>query len=179
MPSLFSIVDSITFVSCEEGENRYQCRRCGNTYDNKQKLIEHASTQHIVKSNTVFNCSLCQYSSIKQKKAIEHFEQFHNIVLETETMVFASFEEFEIWKRNKEQETCSSYINCHGSYKTNDFVKFKYFCHRSGLVRRQGKGVRRTRKSKKIGTFCPSRMEAIVKIDKCEVIFVKTHIGHN
>lgn len=93
-------------------------------------------------------------------------------------MIFASFEEFEVWKKSKEQETSSFYVSYHGSYKTNTFVKFKYFCHRSGVVRRQGKGIRRMKKSKKIDAFCPSRLEVIVKANKCEVVFVKTHVGH-
>lgn len=100
------------------------------------------------------------------------------MILETETITLASFEEFQVWKKNKEQETGSLFVSYHGSYKTNDFVRFKYFCHRSGIIRRQGKGIRRMKRSIKMDAFCPSRLDVIVKADRCEVILVKTHVGH-
>lgn len=173
-----NFIDSIAFIKCENGENKYQCRRCDNAYSNKQELIEHASIHYAMKSNKLFKCPLCPHESCKQKNAIKHLEETHKIILETETMVFASFAEFEVWKKTKEQETSTFYVSGHGSYKTNKFVKFKYFCHRSGVVRRQGKGIRRMKRSKKIDAFCPSKLEVVVKADKCEVVFIKTHVGH-
>lgn len=166
-------------MSREEGTNRYQCKKCGNIYDNKKELRQHAQLHFYVKHNKLFKCALCEHSSSEQKTAIKHLEEYHSMVLETETVIFATFEEFQVWKKEKEHEASSLYVSCHGSYKTNEFVRFKYFCHRSGSVRRQGKGIRRVKASKKINAFCPSRIEVMAKADKCEVIFVKTHVGHD
>lgn len=130
------------------------------------------------KSYQNFKCPLCQHDNNKQSNIIKHLEEYHSVTLEVETVKLSSLEEFQIWKKNKEQETSSLYVSYHGSYKTKSFVRFKYYCHRSGVVRRQGKGIRRMKTSHKIDAFCPSWMEVIVKADRCEVTFIKTHVGH-
>lgn len=168
----------IALALCEEGENKYQCKRCNHVYENRKALLEHTLVHLTIKPKKLYKCPLCQNISNTQKDAIKHLEDFHSVILETETIVLASFDEFQIWKKNKEQKSGSLYVSYHGSYKTNTFVRFKYFCHRSGVARRQGKGIRRMKTSNKIDAFCPSRMEVIVKADSCEVIFVKTHVGH-
>lgn len=177
-PKLCYYVSDSTTLIAYEIENKYKCRKCDNSYDKKEDLVEHV--QFHSKHSQLLKCPICpHHSSNNQKSAIKHLEESHNMVFETETIIFATFEEFNFWKKEKELETSSCFVSSHGSYKTNEFVRFKYLCHRSGSIRRQGKGIRRMKTSKKIDAFCPSRLEVTVRADKCEVIFVKTHVGHD
>lgn len=169
--------DDTVVVLREDGINKYQCKKCGGIYDNKKESIEHVRLHLHFKQNKLFKCALCEHNDSDRKGSINHLIEQHNVVLETETSVFANFEEFQKWKKEIEYENSALYVSSHGSYKTNDFVKFKYFCDRSG-AKRQTEGGRRMKASKKIDAFCPSRIEVRVKADKCEVTFVKTHIGH-
>lgn len=170
------VIDFFLVETCEE-TSVYYCKKCTNTFNSKTELIKHIAA-HEKQKNKNLKCAMCNYSSGEQKAALKHLEETHGFIPETETLTFASLDEFLAWKQEKERETSSLFTNSHGSYKTNDFVRFNYSCHRSGAVRRQGRGIRRIKASKKIDAYCPSRLEVIVRANECEVKFTKTHVGH-
>ncbi|VEN54487.1 unnamed protein product [Callosobruchus maculatus] len=80
-----------------------------------------------------------------------------------------------------ERETQSYFINEHGSYNTNSYIKFKYVCHRSGIFKSESKKIRhlKVQGSHKINGYCPEISGKILKNGICEVELVSQHIGHD
>ncbi|KAH1021840.1 hypothetical protein HUJ04_011325 [Dendroctonus ponderosae] len=125
-------------------------------------------------------CSMCQYIHYSTKKLILHFKEIHYIQIESGNMKLALFDDFPQWKYQFEKETTASFVNMHGSFKTQFYTKIKYTCNRSGDVRRKGNTLRhlKCRGSRKINVFCPASISVIIKNGQCEVDFIKTHVGH-
>lgn len=100
----------------------------------------------------------------------------------SEHMDFGTFEEFLEWKNNMEANSRSRFIQKTGKFSTKDNNKtvIKYFCHRSGNFFSKGKGLRhlKTQGSNKMNSFCPASLKIEIGKDKCKVIFINKHVGH-
>lgn len=140
-------------------------------------LLMHKKSHKVVKS---YSCTFCQHNEMTKEKLLSHYIVIHGIKMETENNMFSSFEEFQSWKCTIEKETLSSFVNAHGSYKTKNYIRIQYNCHRSGCFKSRGSGMRhlKTQGSNKINGYCPANMDVIIKMSKCEITFLKTHVGH-
>lgn len=54
-------------------------------------------------------------------------------------------------------------------------------CHRDGKYKPKGKNIRKIKSlgTNKIGSHCPARMDVIVEGNNVNVLYIKTHIGHD
>lgn len=163
-----------------------QCKICNKSFSHKHHYNNHKKVHDdeiTTDKKRTFKCYMCNYECNLKTMLHEHFEQHHNIKLIIRNVFFFSNkEEFNHWKNNLEQTTCSLYINNHGSYKcANGNLKITYECHRSRFYIPKGTGKRhlKCQGSKKNDGVCPSQLNVtILKNGMYEVSFVETHAGH-
>lgn len=166
--------------NCECGKN-FTLKKHFNAHRKKEHKETQSTPDNIVKNPNYKHCPLCDFSAKFRDEMIKHLEVIHNILFIEETHTFSSQADFLLWKRRKESDTNSKFIN----KGTQTFSKYKitYFdCHRSGFYIAKGKGSRslKTQGSVKINSFCPSRIKLkCFKHDgKCIIYFSNTHVGH-
>lgn len=96
---------------------------------------------------------------------------------------FPTFEKFTIWKKELEKASKAKLINRMGTrLNLNKTKRFNFFCHRSGIYRSRGKGLRhlKTQGTSKINGFCPAEIKAtVLKNGECKVVWNTTHVGHD
>lgn len=54
-------------------------------------------------------------------------------------------------------------------------------CHRDGKYKPKGKNIRKLKSlgTNKIGSHCPARMDVLVEGNEVNVLYIKTHVGHD
>lgn len=54
-------------------------------------------------------------------------------------------------------------------------------CHRDGKYKPKGKNIRKLKSlgTNKIGSHCPARMDVMVEGNEVNVLYIKTHVGHD
>lgn len=125
--------------------------------------------------NRSLKCGVCDTQGTKQFLDL-HYVEAHQINLNIESIKFINMSNFHDWKSAIEKENNCRYV---ASCGRRDKVE-RYICHRSGEFKSKSKGLRSLKRqgSKKIGSYCPSKMIVYKVGEMCDVKFVKTHIGH-
>lgn len=154
----------------------FQCKKCNANYKYKRTLWAHEVKAHERKKTKKIKplkCPKCPALVKKRNDMYRHFEMEHACFIEKENYEFQNNQEFDVWKKEVERKTNSSFL------KVNKTMTFQ--CHRSGTYEPAGKGIRRLKLSgsRKINGFCP----AMIKVEKqsehkVEVTYIKTHVGH-
>lgn len=122
-----------------------------------------------------FKCGICDVQGTKPQLDL-HYIDAHEININVENITFVNSDTFQEWKCAIEKENHCKYIAACGRKQNSE----RYICHRSGEFKSKSKGLRSLKKqgSKKIGSYCPSKIIVRKYGDMCDVTFVKTHIGH-
>lgn len=155
---------------------------CTKQFSHLRHLKYHQKS-HSMQSDTnklLLKCPIC-HNEFKKQTVFLHFEEKHNINLEIAVLQFPSAEEFNAWKVETEKNTKSSFVKPYTSYSTQDAKMTKYICHRSGNFTSKSKGTRhlKTQGSNKINGFCPAGLKVTEKNGVCDVLYTKTHVGHD
>ncbi|GFY69109.1 d-ribitol-5-phosphate cytidylyltransferase [Trichonephila inaurata madagascariensis] len=162
------------------------CFICSKNFTLNKNLYEHLRSKHKV-SPEVPGKILCSFQCGNKfrthKELRSHLENFHKQPVECETHEFHDYETFELWKKRFEETTGYGYtLRVSEKVLRSGVAKSHLICHRSGNRKSESTGQRRMKKagSSKIGTVCPSVMEVSRSLSdgKVNVIFWKTHIGH-
>lgn len=129
--------------------------------------------------NLNFACAMCDYRGGNYFDLTSHMTQLHNFKDDIEERDFKSMEEFKAWKECMEGKELVSFVKDRGVRKLVRGRKILFRCHRSGFVKRQGRGIRLEKKTCKIGAVCPARMEVLWKDDgSISLTWHKSHFGH-
>ncbi|CAL4121762.1 unnamed protein product [Meganyctiphanes norvegica] len=96
---------------------------------------------------------------------------------------FASFDDFEEWKKQEEERSIVRYIKSNsGSKITRSGMQHKYYvCSRSGKVRLTGKGIRKLKRqgSSKLNTRCTASIKADIHPSGLVTVkYCREHYGH-
>lgn len=167
--------------------SKFHCISCNKDFRDSFNLKRHLAFVHSPKSESIFQnktrCLLCS-KCFTRKEIYEHFLLSHEIKIEEENLEFNSWELFESWKIEMENETRSKYVKVRNVYKRKDGTTLNtFYCHRDGYVKiSKGRNLRRMKVfgSNKINGHCPSKL-----VVRCDVVgsvsvkFVKTHVGHS
>lgn len=166
---------------------KHKCKECNKKFNRLRDLKYHEKKHHNSMSvatpfsSSSHQCSLCHFQAPKVDLLV-HFKTEHDIEIKSEHMDFGTFEEFLEWKNNMEANSRSRFVQKTGKFSTKDNNKtvIKYFCHRSGNFFSKGKGLRhlKTQGSNKINGFCPASLKIEIGKDKCKIIFISKHVGH-
>lgn len=162
---------------------KYKCSFCRRQFNHINNLRFHERKFHsssVPTKKSTHQCPLCSLD-VTKKTFSEHFQDVHNIQIETENLEFRSVEEFTRWKESMENESKSKFVKERGSCKNKYFNEHYYVCHRSGYYVSEGKGIRRLKMtgSNKIDGICPAGFKVYETLNgKCSVSFRKTHVGH-
>lgn len=164
---------------------KYNCPICKKLFSNIFDFQSHKIDEHGMKERKSILkkiCPLCQYEGVSKSELINHFESIHNLSIMSETKSFSSFDEFIAWKTNEEKTTNMIYRNkLKNQFDFNSRKQIIYRCHRSGHFQPSGKGIRRLKSqgTNKINGYCPAEMSLkICDQNKCEVLWIKSHVGH-
>ncbi|XP_054287917.1 uncharacterized protein LOC129003643 [Macrosteles quadrilineatus] len=125
---------------------------------------------------------LCESRFLKHEELLLHITSIHAIDVERQSYDFQDYETFLLWKEQVEEQTTSRYVKTRGIRKCKDSETIIFSCCRSGHFKSRGKGLRhlKTQGTRKINYTCPARMNVKRFSDgKCEVVFIKTHLGHS
>ncbi|XP_065217431.1 uncharacterized protein LOC135843459 isoform X2 [Planococcus citri] len=174
----------VAHLSEIHGNNeRFECHTCGRKYSRKRNLKKHIIDTHqdrvhgTSKKKSRFYCVICNKLFQFRHQLEQHYQEFHEINFETETLKFSCKEDFLDWK--KKFEDCST---TRFSLSRKCKGKFVYVCHRSGLRKVKSCNRKRAhilRGSKKLHGVCPASITLHLNSDSsCVATFVKTHVGH-
>ncbi|XP_025018607.1 uncharacterized protein LOC107371466 [Tetranychus urticae] len=154
--------------------NNFVCGACQKTFSEKRNLRKHENNTHGRTANG-FKCVLCSELITNQDNYVYHLKIHHDIQIELTNLRFTSRQEFDEWKRQMEDET-SSYYTISSSNPNRKY----YDCNRSGTLEPQPVRSRhmKIQGSRKIGGRCPSRIKVELIDGNINVLFYKTHIGH-
>nr|CAH7728279.1 unnamed protein product [Callosobruchus chinensis] len=126
-------------------------------------------------------CPLCDVGVKNGDNIIAHLEESHDVIVESEKLNFNTFEDFVQWRDKMYVDTMSQFAKARGVDKVKNGERMYLNCHHSGRYRGRGNGHRYRDPSRicKRGKVCPARLVVTCTIDGVEVVFYKTHIGHN
>jgi len=112
--------------------------------------------------------------------------QEHNAQAEIKTKEFPDIHSFLTWKRTKEAETNSEYVQQCSSQSSATSKRWYYYCNRAGIYKERGAGIRQLKMqgSSKIGQQCTAHMKVCqthsgqVNIEYCDYHSHSIQIGH-
>lgn len=160
----------------------FTCDSCNKHFNNRKDFNYHKkkhNPHNTFKKAGIKKCPLCEYSNM-EVNLCNHLKDNHDITVKSSSISFSSLEEFQVWKDNTEKET-QSYFVIESTSATQNYIKKKYRCHRSGNFISESKGLRhlKTQGSNKINAYCPAWINATLhKKGNCDIIFQETHVGH-
>ncbi|XP_011408624.2 PREDICTED: uncharacterized protein LOC100635716 [Amphimedon queenslandica] len=128
------------------------------------------------------SCPNCSEKFITLTSLIHHLEKSHNEKVPINKLSFESMKEFYLWKKQEEQSSDSLYVQDSGCRLQGLNCKRYYYCHRSGVFKAKGKGLRvlKIQGSCKINQFCTANMQVSedTVTGKVTVTHCSQHIGH-
>lgn len=160
---------------------KWSCDVCGKNFNSKYHIKYHKRTHGSAPSaqNNLnsYKCPLCYYKHSSKKLLIIHFQETHNIEIVSESSEFDTRNDFNLWKRQLEDESNCKFVKVFSKVVANK-IYTHFVCHRSGKFVSKGKGIRRLRTTK-INAFCPATLKLFEEINKkCTVSYILQHIGH-
>ncbi|XP_050299208.1 uncharacterized protein LOC126738101 [Anthonomus grandis grandis] len=162
---------------------KHICQICGENFSFFKHLKSHEKLAHD-KIKKIFkkSCPLCEFGHIDRSELVSHFESDHNLVINSETIVFNTYEQFSKWKGEIEVATNAVYVKKNGNLN-GEKRKYAYFtCQCSGYYRPRGKGIRPLKRqgSNKMNAYCPANIYLKRTKDNCfEALWTQTHVGHD
>lgn len=126
-------------------------------------------------------CPLCSFAIFKAVELQKHFEEVHEITINSKDMEFTSLQDFENWMKSIEKKTQSKFVK-KGTRSFKDHTTTKYICHRAGHYVPRGKGLRnlKVKGSSKINGYCPASIKLIhYNNGLCYIHNIETHVGHS
>ncbi|XP_017782531.1 PREDICTED: uncharacterized protein LOC108566907 isoform X2 [Nicrophorus vespilloides] len=154
-------------------KKNYDCEFCSETFKNKILFNRHRKVH-----TSGLKCPLCEVIDVKPA-LIQHFTLVHNVDINIEQFDFQTFEEFNSWKEQIEEENTVFFSNRHGTVKSITFTRKRYECNRSGAYQSQSKGSRHLKNgSKRMNAYCPASIILDYKNGIYNVKYTSTHIGH-
>ncbi|EYB81600.1 hypothetical protein Y032_0378g286 [Ancylostoma ceylanicum] len=162
------------------------CTSCTYTGPNQEALKRHIRRMHAAperESNESlrWSCPLCSAALADQAALNEHCRTIHELTeCAVLTRTFASVAEFEVWKSETERLHVTSWKRSSVNVSSIEKHTIKHFvCHRSGVVRRVGKGLREPHESRISTRHCTSFLKAQFNDDGTVTArFCLEHVGH-
>ena len=113
---------------------------------------------------------------------ITHLQESHGTLIEIETVKFANFAKFSLWKEEEEVRTLANFVQQCAPQVYGTKQHWYLYCDRSGIYRQSEKGVRHMKGqgSCKVGEMCTAHIKAIKDLDSGEMIvrYCSTHHNH-
>ncbi|KAL6735907.1 hypothetical protein Aduo_006306 [Ancylostoma duodenale] len=152
---------------------------------NKEALKRHIRRTHAVSGrgnggNLKWLCPLCSVAVADQAELSEHCRTIHELIeCAVLTREFPSAAEFEIWKTETERIHVTKWKRNSVNVTSTGSHTIKHFlCHRSGIVRRVGKGLREPHDSRISTRHCTSFLKAQFNNDGTVTArFCLEHVG--
>ncbi|KAL4150134.1 hypothetical protein QTP88_003968 [Uroleucon formosanum] len=161
----------------------YSCSECGYSSQLKFMLTRHIKSVHLNKNDSLFkvSCVFCNHSCSKSNLST-HYVLCHPTEIVSEKLKFDCLDEFYAWKYEVEDQDISRFVKARTTYIGISGSKHLFFkCHRDGKYKPKGNNIRKLKSlgTNKIGSYCPARMDVMVKGNEVSVLYIKTHIGHD
>ncbi|EYB81598.1 hypothetical protein Y032_0378g286 [Ancylostoma ceylanicum] len=141
----------------------------------------HAAPERESNESLRWSCPLCSAALADQAALNEHCRTIHELTeCAVLTRTFASVAEFEVWKSETERLHVTSWKRSSVNVSSIEKHTIKHFvCHRSGVVRRVGKGLREPHESRISTRHCTSFLKAQFNDDGTVTArFCLEHVGH-
>lgn len=162
----------------------FNCDKCSRKIKRKDNFKRHYQQVHkleykddIVKGNSKNKCIFpgCEEVFYHKSKMVDHLEETHKILVESETRKFSDFQEFLSWKEEEEITNFVWYPKKDERKISERFIYTSYVCQCNGL--KESPQKTKKRKTVKKNVICPARM--LVKADKINnevtVKYIKSH----
>ncbi|RCN43277.1 zinc finger, C2H2 type [Ancylostoma caninum] len=157
---------------------------CNYRGTNEETLKRHIRQKHqatVSQENEVLQwcCPVCDTGVANQAALNQHcLAQHEKPGCSVKTEVFLSEAEFEVWRYEVARAYATKWRSI-GCSTAKDHVIKHYVCHRSGIARRKGEGLRGARTSKVVTIYCTSFVKAQISCDGTVTArFCLEHIGH-
>lgn len=98
-----------------------------------------------------------------------HFTNAHDSPIMIECMDFDSFDDFKKWRENIEKESRTQFVESLKKPQSDGAYQTSFVCSLS----------KESEEKCVDGGFCPAEITLCTTPEKCSILFVKTHIGHN
>ncbi|XP_050430439.1 uncharacterized protein LOC126839276 isoform X1 [Adelges cooleyi] len=161
----------------------YSCSECGYSSQLKFMLTRHIKNVHQSGNYNPLNmsCVFCNHHCSKSNMST-HYVLCHQTQIVSEKLKFDNLEDFFAWKYEIEEQDISRFVKARTTYVGVSGSKHLFFkCHRDGKYKPKGKNIRKLKSlgTNKIGSHCPARMDVMVKGNEVNVLYIKTHVGHD
>ncbi|GBO03215.1 hypothetical protein AVEN_2484-1 [Araneus ventricosus] len=165
---------------------QFHCVPCGKNFTKEFHFDYHNRKQHssevVPVSKTSVSCFSCGLETEKQNY-VGHLQNEHGILIESEVLELSNMEEFYSWKARIEKESKENFVVERGAKRWSKNKSYYFACHRSGfqIKHSDSKKCSKLKGCKKINGFCPAsiKLTCSEETGKCQVKFIKTHIGHS
>lgn len=110
-----------------------------------------------------------------------HLTTSHEIVANVERFTFNNRDEFETWRREKENEGCFLFVS-YGSHSSDELKTEYLYCHRTGFFDSKSKGIRKPKatKTNRVNFYCSTFATVKTMTDRRIVVSAcLTHYGHD
>ncbi|XP_050535350.1 uncharacterized protein LOC126902291 isoform X1 [Daktulosphaira vitifoliae] len=160
----------------------YSCSECGYSSQLKFMLTRHIKNVHQNGNDNILNasCVFCNHQCTKNNLST-HYVLCHQTQIVSEKLKFNSLDAFFGWKYEVEEQDISRFVKARSTYVGVTGSKHLFFkCHRDGKYKPKGKNIRKLKSlgTNKIGYHCPARMDVMVEGNEVNVLYIKTHVGH-
>lgn len=165
----------------------YVCEFCEASFTLSSNMNRHIIRMHKfrrIKYGSM-KCPImpCEFWCESRRDLRVHLnEPCHNITFSCYKRTFPSMKDFLEWKAAEEEATNTHFISLsNGCTRSNGVTPFYYVCHRSGFHYREESsslGGKQKRMAKINGT-CPAAIRVSVFQGKVNVVYHKTHVGHD
>lgn len=182
--------DNLTRPVNESETEKFKCEHCLQNYMSKKSLNKHLKLKHtqtmqeVASSLTVANaklaCAVCDFRGHSYVTLTRHLTQFHNYDHQIKYNDFESLSEFKSWKKCVESEQLVKYVKGRGMRQGVKAKKILFQCYRSGVCKRKGNGIRKLKKTCKVGAVCPARMDVCLQDNgSVSLTWHINHFGHD
>lgn len=186
-------VEEIAPMFYKQSSNfKFSCQECGRNFNHVHNLRKHVKTHSLVQATVkdgecekqARKCPLCENFTSVKKDLLKHFNEEHQIEIQSKQISFSSEKDFYEWKDKIEADTNANFIKTDSV--SSKKRKIKYFaCNRSGnyvsrITKDKRKRRLKTQGSHKINAYCPASIKLIKNQtdNLCQIEFIDKHVGH-
>nr|NP_001121593.1 sinc finger protein Ci-ZF(C2H2)-148 [Ciona intestinalis]FAA00212.1 TPA: zinc finger protein [Ciona intestinalis] len=167
--------------------SKFSCQFCSKVYSSKNSLWAHRKLYHRkqweLSKTKKANCILCEFSALKSKDLLWHYNNNHDKNLKLMQQNFVSESDFNEWKKDLERKTNTLFGQTCGKERSQDYEVTRYYCHRSGNYVPSGTGARslKAQGSLKMNGKCPAYMVKRKRLSsgRISVEYCSDHVGHS
>ncbi|BES94771.1 Zinc finger protein [Nesidiocoris tenuis] len=153
-----------------------QCPICDASFMDrsnlKMHLNSHKSELSHVKQSLKKNCPFC-HLCLTKTPMFDHYSETHHIQISKTVHNFDNADEFKMWKEELENATKARFVP-----RSDQAKNIRAMKRISVALHCQHDCPDGSRRSRKIGFFCPSRIDVYEHDGGLKAEFTETHVGH-